>query len=759
MKRGDLRPVTVNNVATNPTGLGSSPSHGKDRSVHGSSASKATFQILAENCGFKVIKEAGKDHFDHHPEEKHSETSTNPVTDHVSGRWQKDSNPVSKEVIVVSRVNNAMDTEIREQKSTETYLVTRNSEDMAPKVDFLDMTDVSDNSLPNVSSKKCNMSIKMNPGGDKVKQESQGDSVNGHRRWPRYKIMKSQHSHAKARSKDERCKASDGLKSNSQSVEQTKSPRGVGKSREMQPHVFKLPSRRGKPRILLCENSSALSKDVKSVGQKDEPEINRTEQNKRQVSSSTNGLLVKGSNHENDAENVEPHQSTNQAFSNVNSSCLNQAGGQDIRVLPPKQNVTGGMLSYLRKIASAANNDSRGSLRNPFSKQVPASSCRFFNRQSNNNTSKSKTSDKNSQMLPPTARLKKKGRSCSQQHNLSLRTVSMNPGMSQFDTRTSDRDRESTSTRFPQLYRSSCEVPGTSSEEKGIEPTTFRLDRSRPRDYNINFNSEDGHEEGVSFNSFIGYYLCELWKNQCLCDVRIKVGNTSFLAHKIVLAAFTDIFCPDDPHQIPTVSFDIPDVTEEAVSLILQYLYTSKMEVTDSVLESVYTAASILEIGEITDLVVELLSKPTVQNFEKYLTIRQRIGMPSNIMEVYKDFVLENLLEIEDSPYILGMQLPDMEKLLRDPNVKINCEADIFRVIIKWLKYNPCHRTRHASELLTLVDFDCIGPETLSSIVEQNRHLFDLPSMDIIMGAFKKFALRCKDVTTKDMPCYVEPNK
>ncbi|BFZ08056.1 hypothetical protein BsWGS_11095 [Bradybaena similaris] len=92
-----------------------------------------------------------------------------------------------------------------------------------------------------------------------------------------------------------------------------------------------------------------------------------------------------------------------------------------------------------------------------------------------------------------------------------------------------------------------------------------------------------------------------------------------------------------------------------------------------------------------------------------------------------------------------------MVKLLQDPNVQIDCETDMFRLIIKWLKYNPSQRTKHAAELLGMVDYDCIGPETLSSIVEQNRHLFDLASMDIIMGAFRKFALRCKDAAVKDI--------
>lgn len=49
-----------------------------------------------------------------------------------------------------------------------------------------------------------------------------------------------------------------------------------------------------------------------------------------------------------------------------------------------------------------------------------------------------------------------------------------------------------------------------------------------------------------------------------------------------------------------------------------------------------------------------------VTSSQKYLNIRENLGLPANIMDVYSDFVLQNLLDIEDSPSILGMQLADV---------------------------------------------------------------------------------------------------
>uniref|UniRef100_A0A2C9LMI6 BTB domain-containing protein n=1 Tax=Biomphalaria glabrata TaxID=6526 RepID=A0A2C9LMI6_BIOGL len=143
-------------------------------------------------------------------------------------------------------------------------------------------------------------------------------------------------------------------------------------------------------------------------------------------------------------------------------------------------------------------------------------------------------------------------------------------------------------------------------------------DDKRHVDYrrNVNCNYEDADNgEEICASAFIGQYLYELWKNQCLCDVRIRVGKSSYLAHKIVLAAFSEVFCPNEPQKMPSLCFDVPHSTPDAVYQILLYLYTSEMELTDGILEEVLNAANFMGIWEVICLIKEILSKPTFDNF------------------------------------------------------------------------------------------------------------------------------------------------
>ncbi|GFO47865.1 myoneurin [Plakobranchus ocellatus] len=119
---------------------------------------------------------------------------------------------------------------------------------------------------------------------------------------------------------------------------------------------------------------------------------------------------------------------------------------------------------------------------------------------------------------------------------------------------------------------------------------------------------------------FIGDYLLNLWKKQVLCDVRVNVNNVHFLAHKIVLAAFSDVFTPTTPYPEPTLQFTIPNSTPEAVYRVglrvFKYIYTATMDVKDTELEDTLRVGVFLGITEVKDVILEILSKPTIDNVE-----------------------------------------------------------------------------------------------------------------------------------------------
>ncbi|CAH1252313.1 ZBTB46 [Branchiostoma lanceolatum] len=85
-----------------------------------------------------------------------------------------------------------------------------------------------------------------------------------------------------------------------------------------------------------------------------------------------------------------------------------------------------------------------------------------------------------------------------------------------------------------------------------------------------------------------------------MCDVNIKVGSSSFPAHRCVLCAcsgyFKALFTDSDASSV-----ELRLVTERGVSVLLDYMYTARLQLTAGVAQEVMLAAVYLQVTDIME--------------------------------------------------------------------------------------------------------------------------------------------------------------
>ncbi|XP_066270588.1 zinc finger and BTB domain-containing protein 18.2-like [Branchiostoma lanceolatum] len=85
-----------------------------------------------------------------------------------------------------------------------------------------------------------------------------------------------------------------------------------------------------------------------------------------------------------------------------------------------------------------------------------------------------------------------------------------------------------------------------------------------------------------------------------MCDVNIKVGSSSFPAHRCVLCAcsgyFKALFTDSDASSV-----ELRLVTEKGVSVLLDYMYTARLQLTAGVAQEVMLAAVYLQVTDIME--------------------------------------------------------------------------------------------------------------------------------------------------------------
>ncbi|BFZ02273.1 hypothetical protein BsWGS_05311 [Bradybaena similaris] len=262
-------------------------------------------------------------------------------------------------------------------------------------------------------------------------------------------------------------------------------------------------------------------------------------------------------------------------------------------------------------------------------------------------------------------------------------------------------------------------------------------------------DSTTGIEDCIN-TSFMGEYLRCLWNNQALCDVRVVVGDEEMMVHKLVLAAYSFIFCPPSIRPVPTHNVEISNSTPEAVRQIFSYMYTHNMLVTEDILQPVLNAAMALGAQEIVDVVKHILSYPTMENVNRYSKIIKESGLDISLLDQEKLY-RHGFGDLKNNSAFLNICVDEFEGILMDPEVMVISEAEVVEMIISWIEYNYLQRIGHLDLLLRNVNFEVIPITDLVMLSEKYSHIFDTSAGNSFMcQAFKYHALNGQSKT----PCH-----
>ena len=108
-----------------------------------------------------------------------------------------------------------------------------------------------------------------------------------------------------------------------------------------------------------------------------------------------------------------------------------------------------------------------------------------------------------------------------------------------------------------------------------------------------------------SFEQFDKYRLCDEF-----CDIIFKVQSVSFRTHRMILAASSPYFYAMFTSGLMEETSDtitLHDIDVESFELLLQFMYTSKIDITESNAQDLFVAADMFQLTIVSDACVEFL--------------------------------------------------------------------------------------------------------------------------------------------------------
>lgn len=225
-------------------------------------------------------------------------------------------------------------------------------------------------------------------------------------------------------------------------------------------------------------------------------------------------------------------------------------------------------------------------------------------------------------------------------------------------------------------------------------------------------------------------------------DVRLKIGDKLFPAHRVVLASYSDYFHSMfiDGREANQEVIELKDTSTspEIFKIVLDSIYTGDLHVNQNSVFEVLLTASQLQVASVVQLCCDFVKKEFIENgihvknYSLLCTSAERLGLrdlkeaaEAKMASMYKDVC-------ESKEFLTHINADQLLSLLGRDDLNSPSEAFIFKSAMKWIKYKGEERMAVAGKIigavrLGLVDVKIVieelKTEEMQQIPEVNMHL------------------------------------
>lgn len=230
-------------------------------------------------------------------------------------------------------------------------------------------------------------------------------------------------------------------------------------------------------------------------------------------------------------------------------------------------------------------------------------------------------------------------------------------------------------------------------------------------------------------------------KSSQLCDIVLVVGDKRIKAHRLVLAAFSDYFSAmftGDLSENGQAEVNLTDLDPQAVEALIQYAYTSHIEIRVDNVENLLSVSCILQIDEVKDACSEFMKHQLHPS--NCLGIRS-FAEGHGCNELYKiadAFTKERFVDVVKSQEFVFLNAECVGQLLKSEDLNVTSESQIFEALCVWAEHDEQSRKRYLAKLLGFVRLPLLTPEFLVDKVEMSSLFRDMsPCRELIIEAMK----------------------
>ncbi|XP_002730985.1 kelch-like protein 24 [Saccoglossus kowalevskii] len=215
--------------------------------------------------------------------------------------------------------------------------------------------------------------------------------------------------------------------------------------------------------------------------------------------------------------------------------------------------------------------------------------------------------------------------------------------------------------------------------------------------------------------------LNNLRTEYAFCDVTLCVDGQEFLCHRVVLASFSPYFkamFSGELAESKQEKVSINGVEASMIEMLIKYAYTSEIWITKTNVQSLLSAANLLEILPVRDACCRFM--------EKHMDASNSIGIHcfaeahscTELQEKSKVHVLENFTDVIKHEEFVKLSHSKLVEFISNDELNIKQEECVFDAIMAWFNANPENRRQYFEEVFTHIRLPLVSAYFLHDFVE-----------------------------------------
>lgn len=201
----------------------------------------------------------------------------------------------------------------------------------------------------------------------------------------------------------------------------------------------------------------------------------------------------------------------------------------------------------------------------------------------------------------------------------------------------------------------------------------------------------------------IGEFNKVLQEKNVMTDVRIRLSDGVFYAHRVMLACFSDYFKDILYRQPPEVKLPIKvkinDVKAISFQTYIDFIYSGKLHISGNNVGDMLVLSEQLGIDCMRSQCMEYVGDMSVNQALDFM----KRGLTTEI-QLVKHIILQNFTVLDQCREFFYLDVDTVCSILSNNNIQISTEIDVFRMGMQWILHKS-ERHEHFIRVMRCVRF------------------------------------------------------